>query len=185
MKRLSDATQRLNKWLTRRKVMATSLAGLSTLAITHTAEAKNMTSIDVVKNIILAWRKLDVEGVMKYISEDTAWYSHVGGKPPFKGRTAIREFITALGKGITNNEWRIFKMGSSGNDVFCEGVDEFKLADGKKIAVPYMGIMTVRNDIVVEWRDYFDGAMVDKMKRGEFDFTADPITPLIERKALF
>jgi limonene-1,2-epoxide hydrolase len=122
---------------------------------------------------------------MKYISDDTVWYSHVGGKPPFKGRAAVREFITALGKGITENKWRLFKMVSSGDDVFCEGVDEFKLTDGKKIAVPYLGIMTVRAGLVVEWRDYFDGAMVDKMKKGEFDFKSDPIIPLVERKALF
>jgi limonene-1,2-epoxide hydrolase len=185
MTTVSDAAQRLSNWLDRRKILSVGLAGLATLANAQTSEAKSMKSIDVVKNIILAWRKLDVEGVMKYISDDTVWYSHVGGKPPFKGRAAIREFITALGKGITDNNWRVFKMVSSGEDVFCEGVDDFKLADGKKIAVPYLGIMTVRNGIVIEWRDYFDGAMVDKMKRGEFDFNADPIAPLIERKALF
>lgn len=185
MTTFNDATHHFGKWPNRRGLLASGVAGLTALSITQTAEAKGMKSFNVVKNIILAWRKLDVEGVMQYISEDILWYSHVGGKPPMKGKAAFQEFITALGKGISDNNWRVFKMTADGDDVYCEGVDDFKLLDGKRITVPYLGVMTVRNGLVVEWRDYFDGAMVDKMKKGEFDFANDPAVALMNRKALF
>ena len=178
----NTAVSRLGQWLNRRAILASSVFGITAVSLARNAEAKN---IDIVKDIILAWRKLDVEGVLRHVDDNIAWYSHVGGKPPFIGKAAMREFITALGKGITDNKWRVFNYAASGDNVYCEGVDDFKLLDGKQISVPYLGIMTVRNGLVVEWRDYFDGGIVDRMKRGEVDFKSDPIAPLTARKALF
>ena len=176
------AVNRLGKWFNRRTLLGTGVAGLAAVSVAKAAEAK---SIDVVKAIILAWRGLDVEGVMKYLADDIVWYSHVGGAAPLVGKAACRAFVVALGKRITDNKWRVFNMAANGNSVFCEGVDDFTATDGKQITVPYMGIMTVRNGLVVAWRDYFDGAMVDRMKRGEFDFAKDPSGPLMTRKPLF
>lgn len=144
-----------------------------------------MTSTEIVKDIILTWRKLDVEGVMKYISEDIVWYVHAGGRDPLVGKAAVREFVTTLGKSITDNKWRVFKMVTDGDDVYCEGVDDFKMLDGKQVTVPYLGIITVKNGLVTEWRDYFDGGMVDRMKKGEFNFATDKAAPLMNRPALF
>ena len=59
------------------------------------------------------------------------------------------------------------------------------LTDGKLIVVPYLGMMKVRNGLVVEWRDYFDGGLLAKMNKGEFDFANDPAVPLWNRPALF
>lgn len=170
--------------MTDRRTALAAAAGLATAAVTTQAQAAT-SGLDVVKAIIAAWRKLDVEGVLKHVAEDIVWYSHVGAKPPIKGKAEMRTFITALGAGITDNEWRVFNYAVSGDNVYCEGVDDFKLKDGKQITVPYLGIMTVKNGLVTEWRDYFDGGLVDRMKKGEVDFKTDPIAPLITRKAVF
>lgn len=168
----------------RRTVLASAAAGIAVAAAATSAEAAN---IDVVKAIILAWRKLDVDGVMKHVDESIVWYPHVGGKPPLAGKEAMRAFISKMREGIAENTWRVFKYAASGDDVFCEGVDDFKLKDGKQVTVPYLGLMTVKKGLVTEWRDYFDGGMTDRIKRGELDYATDPIalSPLITRKALF
>lgn len=179
---MKAVVDRLSRWINRRSVLTASAAGLAVAATAGKAEAS---PLDVAKAIILAWRNLDVEGVLKHVSDDIVWYSHTGAKPPFIGKAAMREFVTALGAGIKNNRWRVFSTAVAGDTVYCEGVDDFQLLDGKQITVPYLGMMKVKNGLVVEWRDYFDNGLVERMKRGEVDFKTDPIAPLINRKALF
>ena len=171
--------------LSRRTLLAAGLAGLTAGSLIQPVEAKAMSSSDVVKSIILAWRKLDVEAVLALVDDNIVWYSHAGGKAPFKGKEAMRKFIVALGSGIKENRWRVFAMAEQGDTVYCEGVDDFTLTDGKLIIVPYLGMMKVRNGLVVEWRDYFDGGLLAKMNKGEFDFANDPAVPLWNRPALF
>ncbi|MDX2142086.1 MAG: nuclear transport factor 2 family protein [Rhodospirillaceae bacterium] len=185
MSELIKGVTRIGAWFNRRAALLAALTGAAAMSSPGTALAKDAESIDVVKKIILAWRKLDVEGVLSHVSEDIVWYSHVGGKAPFRGKPAMREFITALGKGITDNKWRVFHMAVKDDTVYCEGVDDFKTTDGKHIVVPYLGLMKVRRGVVTEWRDYFDGGLADRMKKGEFDFANDPVVPLLDRPALF
>ncbi len=182
---VQNSPQPSHAGINRREILATGTATLAAVAISTSTQAKTMKSSEVAKNIILAWRKLDVEKVMSYVADDIVWYTHAGGKPPLVGKTAVREFVTTLGKGIKDNEWRVFAMTEHGDTVYCEGVDDFKLLDGKQITVPYLGMMKVRDGLVTEWRDYFDSAIVDKMKKGEFDFAKDPSAALWKRPALF
>lgn len=181
----SGAAYRIGTWLNRRSVLASGVAGLAAAAAVPPAHAKESGNIEIVKNIILAWRNLDVEAVLKYVADDIVWYAHVGGRDPIKGKAAMRAFITTLGAGISENTWRVFNMTASGDNVYCEGVDDFKLKDGTQVTVPYLGIIVLKNGLAVEWRDYFDGGMVDRMKKGEFDFANDGAAPLMNRLALF
>ncbi len=180
-----DNQQQAYAGINRREILAAGTATLAAASLSTSAQAKTMKSSEVAKNIILAWRKLDVEKVMSYVADDIVWYTHAGGKPPLVGKAAVREFVTNLGKAIKDNEWRVFAMSEQGDTVYCEGVDDFKLLDGKQITVPYLGMMKVKNGLVTEWRDYFDGSLVDKMKKGEFDFAKDPTAALWKRPALF
>lgn len=174
----------LNGLMNRRNAIAAGAATLS-FSMIGSSEAKTMTNTDIAKSIILAWRGLDVEKVLSYVSDDIVWHSHAGGKPPLIGKKAMREFITALGAGIAVNNWRVFAMTEAGDTVYAEGVDDFTLKNGKQIVAPYLGMMKMKNGLVVEWRDYFEGALVEKMKKGEFDFANDPAAKLWDRPALF
>jgi limonene-1,2-epoxide hydrolase len=171
-------------WIHRRKALAAAAAALSCLRAAS-SEAKSMTNTATVKSLILAWRDLDVDKVLSYVADDIVWHSHAGGKPPLVGKPAVRAFITALKAAITDNTWRVFAMAESDDTVYCEGVDDFKLKTGQRVIAPYMGMMKFRDGLVVEWRDYFDGALVEKMKKGEFDFAKDSAAKLWDRPALF
>ena len=46
-------------------------------------------------------------------------------------------------------------------------MDDFVSNDGRRVVVPYAGVLRVREGRIVEWRDYFDRALFDRLKAGE------------------
>ncbi len=84
------------------------------------------------------------------VTEDVAWHTHLGS-PPVNGKAAMRAVLQKLVAGM----------------VLVEGVDEFNSPDGRRVALPYMGIMAFTGALISEWRDYFDRALFDRMKQGE------------------
>ena len=91
--------------------------------------------------------------------------------------------IEAFGAALTDVKWRIFAHAVSGQQIFLEGADDFVLiAEKRRVAIPYMGIMTFRGGLICEWRDYFDRALFDRLKAGE---TVPPeIAKLLDRPSV-
>jgi hypothetical protein len=56
------------------------------------------------------------------------------------------------------------------------------VAENRRVAIPYMGIMAFRGTLICEWRDYFDRGLFDRLKAGE---TPPPeIAELLNRPAI-
>jgi limonene-1,2-epoxide hydrolase len=123
--------------------------------------------IDIALGLIADWRERKIDAVLARVHPDIVWHYHVGAHPPIRGKAAMRTFLEAMLTRISDNRWRVFKHATNGDSVFMEGVDDFADAQGKRIPVLYMGIMTMKNGLITEWRDYFDGGTVDSLKRGE------------------
>ena len=138
--------------------------------------------LQVLREVILAWRRKDLDSMLRYIDDDIAWHSHVGS-PPLQGKPAMREFATRLTTQMQEIHWRLFEAVSDGDSLHVEGVDDFVSNDGRRVVVPYAGVLRVREGRIVEWRDYFDRALFDRLKAGE------PLPPYLEalakRPALF
>lgn len=162
----------------------TIAAAGASLGVATDAAAKpaNPPGLAVVKEIILAWRKQDLESMLKHIDEDIAWHTHVGS-PPVLGKQAMREFATKLGGAMKDIRWRIFEIAQNGNKVHLEGVDDFVTAEGRRVVIPYAGVWALHEGRVREWRDYFDRATFDKLKAGEP--MPDYLAALANREALF
>ena len=159
---------------------ATTLAASGSAA---TGEAASKTAyIDAVIGLISDWRRKDIGAVLARVTDDIVWYSHVGTAPKI-GKPAMRAFLEAFGAALSDVRWRIFAHAVSGQQIFLEGADDFVLvAEKRRVAIPYMGIMTFRGGLICEWRDYFDRALFDRLKAGE---PAPPeITKLLERPAI-
>lgn len=163
-----------------RRTLLSAGAGLMAAAAAP-AEAKGDDPLAVALGIISDWRRRDLEAVLARVADDIVWYYHVGAHPPLVGKAAMRAFLVAMLDRVSDNRWRVFNHAVSGENVFLEGVDDFKAADGARIEAVYMGILRVRAGKVVEWRDYFDGGMVDRMKRGE---RPDGVEALVTRPAI-
>ena len=150
--------------------------GATTLAATAAgAAAATPSYIEAVKGLIADWRRKDIDAVLARVTDDVVWYSHVGTVPKI-GKPAMRAFLEAFGASLTDVRWRIFAYATSGQQIFVEGVDDFVLvADKRRVAIPYMGVMTFRGSLISEWRDYFDRGLFDRLKAG------DPVPPEIAK----
>ncbi|HXW09147.1 MAG TPA: nuclear transport factor 2 family protein [Steroidobacteraceae bacterium] len=122
--------------------------------------------LQVLREVILAWRRKDLDAMLQHIDDDIAWHSHVGS-PPLQGKVAMREFATRLTAQMQEIRWRLFEAARDGDRLHVEGVDDFVSNDGRRVVVPYAGVMRFRDGRIVEWRDYFDRALFERLKAGE------------------
>ena len=134
--------------------------------------------LGIVEEVILAWRRGDIEAALSHVADDVVWHSHVGS-PPLLGKAAMRELMKTLAGSMRDVRWRVVSHAESGDSFFAEGVEEFVTPAGHRVALPYMGIMVFRGRLIAEWRDYFDRALYDRMKSGEA--TPDYIAALAAR----
>lgn len=153
-------------------------AGMSAAAAT----AAEPDYFAIARAMITAWRGKDLEGMLKHIDDDIVWYSHVGS-PPIQGKAAMREFAGKLTAGMNDIKWRLFDTARNGNRLFLEGVDDFVTPEGRRVALPYAGVLTFKGERISEWRDYFDRGVFDRLKAGE-PMPAH-LQALVDRPALF
>lgn len=136
----------------------------------------------VMKAIIAAWHKQDVEGVLAQLTDDIVWHNSSGYAPAIAGKAAMRSVLQTMAPVIQTSAWRMFDFAVSGNCLFTEGVDEFWTKSGGHIAIPYAGIFEFRGPLICNWREYYDGRISSEMKNGAP--LTDEIRSLIERKPI-
>jgi limonene-1,2-epoxide hydrolase len=141
---------------------ATSLIGAAAMGAT----GSTTDPLQVLREVILAWRRKDLDAMLQHIDDDIAWHSHVGS-PPLQGKAAMREFATRMTTQMKEIHWRLFEVARHGDTLHVEGVDDFVSNEGRRVVVPYAGVMRFRDGRIVEWRDYFDRALFDRLKAGE------------------
>ncbi|MGQ0836898.1 MAG: limonene-1,2-epoxide hydrolase family protein [Gammaproteobacteria bacterium] len=130
-------------------------------------------------DVIRAWKRRDLEGVLAKLADDIVWYSRVGA-PPIVGRAAVRKALEGIGSKRTQENWRIFHHAVNGERLFAEGVDDYIDDKGRRVAVPYAGVTEFRDGLIVGWRDYFDIATLERQKAG--GPIPDAIVPLVDRR---
>jgi len=166
----------------RRFVQTAAVVPLAAAASPAVAGSDKPDYLGVAKAIITAWRRGDLEAMLEHIDDDIVWHSHVGS-PPLVGKLAMREFATKLMGAMKDVRWRVFDAAQHGERLYLEGVDDFVNAEGRRVVLPYLGVLVFRGMKVSEWRDYFDRALFDRLKAGEP--LPDYLVPLVERPALF
>ncbi|MFV3077216.1 nuclear transport factor 2 family protein [Niveispirillum fermenti] len=134
------------------------------------------------KAVIADWKRQDIDAVLARLHDDIVWHFAAAVVPPLRGKAAARAFLEKFSQEVAEVRWRLFHAAEQGDRLFVEGVDEFVRADGRKVAVPYAGIMEFDGDLIIGWRDYIDRSVIEAMRRGE------PYPPqvveLIDREAL-
>ncbi|MCE4573469.1 limonene-1,2-epoxide hydrolase family protein [Caballeronia sp. CLC5] len=83
--------------------------------------------------------------------------------PDIVGRENVRAFHADFGIGrIFTVDWQVTQMAASGDVVLNERVDIFRHENGGEIKLPVMGTITVKDEKIIVWRDYFDPADFDR-----------------------
>lgn len=116
-----------------------------------------MSNIARLLDMIAAWGRQDLDAVMTFIHEDIEWNNTGGLRAPVKGKAAMREALEQMAGTIAESRWRLFDYQEDGDRLWMEGADEFILKDGKRIAIPYMGVLEYQDGVILRWREYYNG----------------------------
>jgi len=128
----------------------------------------------ILQQVIQAWQAKDIDGVLAFMDDEIVWHYAAPALPPVRGKAAARKLLGRFQADMHGIQWRIFAHSETGDRLFIEGVDDYRTADGHRVAVPYAGVLEFRRDLIVGWRDYVDLAVIDQQKAGE------PLTRQVE-----
>ncbi len=108
---------------------------------------------ELIRNFVDTWPRLDVDAIVDHYTEDGNYHNMM--IDPVQGRTGLTAFIGAFLNGWSDVKWDILNIASTGNLVFAERVDHFKVG-GKPVDLPCCGVFEIENGKIKSWRDYFD-----------------------------
>jgi len=110
---------------------------------------------EVVRAVLGAWARLDVEEIISYFAPDAVYENVPIGAAT--GTEEIRKAIQPFLGTMSFFDSEILNIAVSGNIVFTERVDHIVMA-GTPIPFRVMGIWEVKGDKISAKRDYFNAA---------------------------
>jgi limonene-1,2-epoxide hydrolase len=112
--------------------------------------------LDVARDMVDAWNRMDWDRVVALFAEDGVLHSVM--QDPIVGRPDIESRIRSLTAGLERIELRVKAMGVIDGRVFIERVDDFDV-NGHHVELPVVGILAINDDgLVTEWLEYYDRA---------------------------
>ena len=116
--------------------------------------------IAIVREFLAAWNANDMDRVVASLHPEVRY--HNVPLAPIHGREAVRAYLKSIGV-FDWIDWKLLAIAASGNTVLTERIDEFSIG-GVHVKLPLMGAFEIRDDLIAEWRDYFDLAMYQRQK---------------------
>ena len=96
----------------------------------------------------------DLDTAVTFLSEDVVYDNIPIG--PVVGHDGVRGVLSG---GITEAadqiEWVVRHQVAQGNVVMNERIDRFHI-NGNWLEIPVTGVFVLRDNLISEWRDYFD-----------------------------
>jgi limonene-1,2-epoxide hydrolase len=134
--------------------------------------------IDVVRAVMEAWGRHDIDGVLAHMAPDIEWHYQVGSRP-VRGVEPMRKVLEKLQHQQHDSRWRLVRHAESDDAVLLEGVEDYVNPDGHRVQAPYMGVYEFDGLIVTAWRDYVDLGLMRMGEAGEP--LAEWLVPLVEQ----
>ena len=111
--------------------------------------------LDIVTRFLSLVNRGLIDEAMDLLADDV--FYHNVPLEPIVGRENVRAFTHAFGMGTRlRPEWELLAIASIGDTVLTERIDRFMTEDNHRLAIPLMGSFRLRDDLISEWRDYFD-----------------------------
>jgi limonene-1,2-epoxide hydrolase len=112
-----------------------------------------MTPEEVVRSLLAAWDRLDVDAVMSHFAPE-AVYENVPIRA-VSGYAEVRREVERFLNRTTSFEAEVLNLAVAGNVVMTERVDHTRYA-GTLFHARVMGVFEIEGDKIRAWRDYFD-----------------------------
>lgn len=123
--------------------------------------------VKIITDVMAAWSRHDIEGVLEPMADDVLWHYHVGSRP-VQGREAMGRFLAKLADHQQQLNWRLVRAAENDDAVLVEGTDDYVNPQGNRVQAPYMGVFEFApDDRIIGWRDYVDMATMQIGERGE------------------
>lgn len=107
----------------------------------------------VVGAFLAAAAKRDYAAALPFVSDDIEYQNMM--LPATTGKEAMQATLEAMLGMCTDSEWVVHRSLTDGTLVMNERVDRFHL-HGAWVDLPVMGVFTVADGLITQWRDYFD-----------------------------
>jgi limonene-1,2-epoxide hydrolase len=108
---------------------------------------------DVVNAFLKAAAARDYDTALPLLTEDIEYQNMM--LPAVHGREQVRETLEGLLALCTGSEWLVHRELEGGDVVMNERTDRFKIGEAWT-DLPVMGVFTLRDGQIAQWRDYFD-----------------------------
>jgi limonene-1,2-epoxide hydrolase len=119
-----------------------------------------MTGEETIAALFADWEVGRIDAIVSRFATDAIWHFSAGTKPPAVGHAAIASFLRGYAAIASGSKIQILRTAQSGDTLFFEASDRFQ-AGGRSVVVPYAGVVSFRDGLILDWRDYFDRVLVD------------------------
>ncbi len=103
-----------------------------------------------------AWTRMNAEELAGYFTEDAVY--HNIPMAPYNGRETIRKALAGMATQLKDVRFEIRNQVAQGNVVINERIDRMTI-EGRRIALPVVGVFELERGKIKAWRDYFDRGM--------------------------
>ena len=128
-------------------------------------DVMSTTNEQVVIDFFKAFDRLDLEGALRYLTEDCVHDDKPVGI--HQGKEEIRKFFAPQLAELESFRAELKETLSVGDTVMNERVDWIELQGGKKAALPVMAAFEIKAGKIAVWRDYYDMASFHKQISGK------------------
>jgi len=128
--------------------------------------AESSDRAEIVRAIMEAWGRHDIDSVLSHVADDVEWHYHVGSRP-VQGRDNMRKVLDKLQHHQLQSRWRLVRHAEADDAVFIEAIDDYVNPSGNRVQAPYMGVYEFDGATVTAWRDFVDLAEMSKAESGE------------------
>ena len=119
------------------------------------------------QQLIAAWQAKDIDRVLGFMHDDIVWHYAAAAMPPVRGKATAAKLLHRFQADMHQITWRIFAHAETDDRLFVEGVDDYRTADGLRVAAPYAGVLDFKDGLIIGWRDYVDIGVIAAQKAGE------------------
>ncbi len=106
-----------------------------------------------IREFCAAWSRRSIDELLGFFQPDAVY--HNMPMEPVRGHEGIRRVLEMFVPPAEWIEWEVLRTASSGDVVFTERVDRFRIG-GRTVSLPVAGVFELRDGKIAAWRDYFD-----------------------------
>lgn len=125
------------------------------LACSKSAPPADVERVAIANDMIDAWNTMEWDRAFDLFADDGILHSVMS--EPIVGKENIKARLLPLVEDLDRIELQIRNMGSVGDVIMMERVDDF-VYKGKHSRIPVVGVMEISNGKIDAWREYYDKA---------------------------